>query len=72
MHGLPRWQAYNCLDRHVLAGKGDRVAFYWEGNDVGKDSTLTYKQLLAMTNQASGGGPGLALPAVTSSTVTAA
>ena len=23
--------AYNCLDRHVEAGLGDRVAYYWEG-----------------------------------------
>ena len=23
--------AYNCLDRHVEAGNGDRVAFYFEG-----------------------------------------
>ena len=23
--------AYNCLDRHVEAGKGDKVAFHWEG-----------------------------------------
>ena len=23
--------AYNCLDRHVLAGHGDRVALHWEG-----------------------------------------
>ena len=23
----------NCLDRHVDAGNGDRVAFYWEGED---------------------------------------
>ena len=23
--------AYNCLDRHVLAGNGDRVALHWEG-----------------------------------------
>ena len=23
--------AYNCLDRHVLAGRGDKVAFHWEG-----------------------------------------
>ena len=23
--------SYNCLDRHVLAGRGDKVAFYWEG-----------------------------------------
>lgn len=26
--------AYNCLDRHVEAGKGDKVAMYWEGNDL--------------------------------------
>ncbi len=29
---------YNCLDRHVQAGLGDRVAFYWEGNDEGEVS----------------------------------
>ena len=23
--------SYNCLDRNVLAGRGDKVAFYWEG-----------------------------------------
>src|SRR5687768_15477562 len=23
--------SYNCLDRHVEAGGGDKVAFYWEG-----------------------------------------
>lgn len=23
--------AYNCVDRHVEAGHGDRVAIYWEG-----------------------------------------
>lgn len=23
--------SFNCLDRHVLAGRGDKVAFYWEG-----------------------------------------
>src|SRR5262245_29123723 len=22
--------AYNCLDRHVLAGRGDRIAYHWE------------------------------------------
>ncbi|WJX83201.1 Acetyl-coenzyme A synthetase, cytoplasmic [Trifolium repens] len=36
---------YNCLDRNVEAGLGDKVAFYWEGN-VGVDATLTYTQLL--------------------------
>lgn len=37
--------AYNCIDRHVLAGNGDRIAFLWEGND-GEEKTMTYKQLL--------------------------
>ena len=23
--------AYNCVDRHVEAGLGDRVAYHWEG-----------------------------------------
>ena len=38
--------SYNCLDRHVEAGHGDRVAFYWEGNDLNEDSKITYSQLL--------------------------
>src|SRR5690554_2994959 len=25
--------AYNCLDRHVLAGNGDRTALHWEGEN---------------------------------------
>ncbi|KAK3232583.1 hypothetical protein CYMTET_57087 [Cymbomonas tetramitiformis] len=37
--------AYNCLDRHVENGKGDDIAFYWEGNAIGEDSTLTFSQL---------------------------
>lgn len=37
---------YNCLDRHVKEGHGDRVCFFWEGNDVGQETTTTYKQLL--------------------------
>src|SRR5581483_5860117 len=27
--------AYNCIDRHVEAGRGDRVAFHWEGEPAG-------------------------------------
>ena len=38
--------SYNCLDRHVEAGHGDRIAFYWEGNDLGEDCRITYSQLL--------------------------
>lgn len=36
---------YNAVDRHVEAGLGDKVAFYWEGNDVGADSVTTYQQV---------------------------
>ncbi|MGH9122199.1 MAG: acetyl-coenzyme A synthetase N-terminal domain-containing protein, partial [Acidimicrobiales bacterium] len=35
----------NCLDRHVAAGLGDRVAYHWEG-EPGDTRTLTYAQLL--------------------------
>ena len=37
--------SYNCLDRHVIAGRGDKVAFYWEG-EPGDSRTITYSQLL--------------------------
>ena len=33
--------AYNCLDRHVIAGNGDRVAFHWEGEN-GDTASFTY------------------------------
>jgi acetyl-CoA synthetase len=36
--------AYNCLDRHVEAGHGDRVAYHWEG-EPGDTRTLTYGEL---------------------------
>ncbi len=37
--------AYNCLDRHVLAGRGDKVAIHWEG-EPGDTRTITYQELL--------------------------
>ena len=36
--------SYNCLDRHVDAGNGDRVAFYWRGEE-GEERELTYADL---------------------------
>ena len=36
--------AYNCLDRHVESGGGDKVAFYWEG-EPGDERTITYREL---------------------------
>jgi acetyl-CoA synthetase len=40
--------AYNCLDRHVDAGYGDQVAFYWEG-EPGDARVVSYRELLAET-----------------------
>ena len=37
--------SYNCLDRHVIAGKGDKVAFHFEG-EPGDSRTITYSQML--------------------------
>ena len=37
--------SHNCLDRHVLAGRGDRVAFHFEG-EPGDTRTVTYAELL--------------------------
>jgi acetyl-CoA synthetase len=34
----------NCLDRHVDAGGGDKVAYYWEG-EPGDTRTITYAEL---------------------------
>src|SRR5262245_14618650 len=36
--------SYNCLDRHVEAGKGDRVAYHWRGEE-GEERDITYAEL---------------------------
>jgi len=41
----------NCVDRHVAAGLGERVAFYWEG-EPGDRRRITYAELQAMVCQA--------------------
>jgi acetyl-CoA synthetase len=43
--------AYNCLDRHVAAGNGDRVAIHWEG-EPGDTRTITYAELTAEVKRA--------------------
>jgi acetyl-CoA synthetase len=43
--------AYNCLDRHVEAGNGDRVAFYFEG-EPGDTQVITYAELTRQVKQA--------------------
>ena len=37
--------SYNCIDRHIKNGQGDRIAFFWEGNDPSHSKKLTYHQL---------------------------
>ena len=37
--------AYNCLDRHVENGLGDKVAYYWEGEPVDDRRALTFSDL---------------------------
>ncbi|MEV6558514.1 acetate--CoA ligase [Nocardia sp. NPDC051756] len=43
--------AYNCVDRHVLAGHGDRVAIHFEG-EPGDTRDLTYRDLLTAISKA--------------------
>ena len=43
--------AYNCLDRHVEAGLGDKVAYHWIG-EPGDTRTLTYADLLREVGKA--------------------
>lgn len=43
--------AYNCLDRHVEAGHGDRVALHFEG-EPGDSRSITYAELLREVSQA--------------------
>src|SRR5207249_9762249 len=38
---------YNCVDRHVEAGRGHKVAYYWEGEPVDQRRTITFKDLQA-------------------------
>jgi acetyl-CoA synthetase len=36
--------SYNCLDRHVQAGRGGRVAYHWRGEE-GEERDITYADL---------------------------
>ncbi|XP_073326186.1 acetyl-coenzyme A synthetase, cytoplasmic isoform X3 [Pagrus major] len=47
MEGASTNICYNVLDRNVHERKlGDKVAFYWEGNEQGDELTVTYRELL--------------------------
>ena len=61
--------AWNCLDKHVEAGNGDRVAFFWEGEPEGDRRELTYADLLREVTKLANGlksigvGKGTPVPA---------
>jgi acetyl-CoA synthetase len=37
---------FNCVDRHVEAGRGSKVAYFWEGEPGGERRVVTYADLL--------------------------
>ncbi|MGI8953260.1 MAG: acetate--CoA ligase, partial [Nocardioidaceae bacterium] len=45
--------AYNCVDRHVEAGRGDKVAYHWVGEPSDDTRTITYADLQREVNKAS-------------------
>ena len=52
-NGIIKWfegaslnASYNCLDRHVESGNGDRTALIWEGNNPEEDKNFSYNDLL--------------------------
>ena len=44
--------AYNCVDRHVEAGKGDKVAYHWVGEPENDTRDITYAELKDLVCQA--------------------
>ncbi|XP_043286529.1 acetyl-coenzyme A synthetase isoform X1 [Venturia canescens] len=46
MEGASTNLSFNLLDKNVKCGHGDKIAFYWEGNDPDDYSRLTYRKLL--------------------------
>jgi acetyl-CoA synthetase len=55
--------AVNCVDRHVAAGNGDRVAIHWEGEPDGDGRTLTYADLQREVSKAAHALEGLGVQA---------
>jgi acetyl-CoA synthetase len=44
--------SYNCVDRHVEAGRGDKVAYHWVADAEGEGRTITYAELQKLVAQA--------------------
>lgn len=46
---------YNCIDRHVEAGKGDEVALIWEADEPGNVKKFTFNELLKKVSKCANG-----------------
>src|SRR5207244_3565253 len=46
---------FNCVDRHVENGDGDKVAYFWEGEPEGDRLEITYAELLRRVVKAANG-----------------
>ncbi|WP_314038527.1 AMP-binding protein [Dietzia sp. CH92] len=46
--------SYNCVDRHVAAGRGDQAAFIYDSAVTGVKETITYAQLLTQVEEFAG------------------
>ncbi len=57
---------FNCVDRHVKAGRGDRVAYHWEGEPADDRRDITYAELqrdvVRLANALKGLGVGKGTP----------
>jgi acetyl-CoA synthetase len=47
--------AANCLDKHVEAGRGDKVAYHWVGEARDETRDITYAELLAEVSRLANG-----------------
>ncbi len=45
---------FNCVDRHVLAGRGEQAALIWDSPMTGRIETLTYRQMQTRTAKFAG------------------
>ena len=55
--------AVNCVDRHVDAGNGDRIALHWVGEPEGDTRDITYAELQRLVSQAAHGLEALGVQA---------
>ncbi|MFX0003585.1 MAG: acetate--CoA ligase [Candidatus Hermodarchaeota archaeon] len=53
--------SYNAIDRHVKAGKGDKIALIWEADEPGNVRKFTYNELLKEVSKVANGMKNLGL-----------